>query len=203
MLAARETFRLLELYKQQGRSFTWETTLSSNQSVNEISAAKARGYDIALVFVALGSAQRSYDRVEQRVIEGGHAIPPDAINRRFEMIFENLTKIAPVIDRLTIIDNDQGEFTRVLQTDHQVVEQHQLSANSRINAATASVISAIIQKPVINADIPFPASFNARFAGMTLGQFDHAAAMVEAAETTLNRAQSFLNEQAKNKGPTR
>ena len=31
MLAARETFRLLELYKQQGRSFTWETTLSSHQ----------------------------------------------------------------------------------------------------------------------------------------------------------------------------
>lgn len=83
--AAREALAALKSCKAEGKSFTYETTLSSNASLKEIADARAKGYDVRLYFIALDSAQKSAQRVSFRVIQGGHDIPVETIARRFEI----------------------------------------------------------------------------------------------------------------------
>ena len=143
LLAAKETLRLLDLYKQQGRSFSWETTLSSNHAVNEIATAKAMGYDVRVYFVVLDSAQQSQDRVEIRVSQGGHAIPTGTIARRFEKIFEHAIMVAPAVDRFSLIDNHRGGFVRLLHIVANDIKLRAASESPRINTAINDIVQAV------------------------------------------------------------
>jgi predicted ABC-type ATPase len=63
--------------------FSFETTLSGRTYVKRLSEAKANGYRLVLFFLWLPSAEMAVDRVETRVKEGGHGVPPEDIRRRF------------------------------------------------------------------------------------------------------------------------
>jgi predicted ABC-type ATPase len=63
-------------------SFVLESTLSGRTYVRLLSDAKAQGYEIELHDLWLGSTQVAIQRVKQRVLEGGHDVPVDAIVRR-------------------------------------------------------------------------------------------------------------------------
>ena len=74
------------------QSFIFETTLSSNQSLRMMRAAKAPGFKVGLYYVALDSVETNVERVRQRVLKGGHDIPEENIRRRHDGSFEKLTK---------------------------------------------------------------------------------------------------------------
>ena len=140
--AARRAITELKTLKQQGRSFTYETTLSSNASIKEIADAKAKGYEIRLYFVALSTAEQSAERVSDRVRSGGHAIPADVINRRFELTFENALVAVGLVDRFELIDNHQGDFKSVLVIENGHVVARETSKSPRISIAIAAIIEA-------------------------------------------------------------
>lgn len=90
LLAGRQVLvRLSELIDQR-LDFTFETTLSSNQSLAMIRDARQQGYRVELVFIGLRSPELHIARVAQRVAQGGHDIPPRVILRRYERSFANL-----------------------------------------------------------------------------------------------------------------
>ncbi len=137
--AAREAIRDLKLFKEQGRSFTYETTLASNAALKEIVDARSKGYEIRLYFVALASWKQSARRVAFRVQTGGHDIPTDAIQRRFEITFAHALIAAPLVDRFELIDNHKGETKTVLVIENRNIQLRATSDSSRIEKAIADI----------------------------------------------------------------
>jgi predicted ABC-type ATPase len=65
-----------------GRSVTIETVLSSDKLKRRIEAAKAAGFNVALVYVTVRDGALNVARVEQRYAQGGHGVPTDRILSR-------------------------------------------------------------------------------------------------------------------------
>jgi predicted ABC-type ATPase len=104
--AGRLMLKQLQLHFERRESFALETTLSGRAYLRSIEQWKAAGYRITLIFLKLSSAQEAQARVHQRVLQGGHNIPADVIERRFEAgywNFENLYK--PMVDAWAVYDN--------------------------------------------------------------------------------------------------
>lgn len=107
--------RISELL-ENGESFAFETTLSTRSYVNLINRAKAKGYEIILLFLALESVNLAVERVEIRVSEGGHNIPPDTIKRRYEVGLKNLFNLyIPIVDKWMLVDNSSESFEFVAE----------------------------------------------------------------------------------------
>lgn len=65
------------------QSFAFETTLATKSYKNKIHEARNNGYDITLLFFWLNNTALAIERVKTRVLEGGHNINADVIERRF------------------------------------------------------------------------------------------------------------------------
>lgn len=96
--------RLRELVESRP-DFVYENTLSSHQSINLMRKARAAGYSVLLIFVALENADWHILRVAQRVKLGGHHIPEDSIRRRYETSIANLAIAADASDHVIVFDN--------------------------------------------------------------------------------------------------
>jgi len=101
--------RIEELLKEN-ESFAFETTLSTKRYKNKIMNAKANGYNVTLLFFWLQNIELAKERVRIRVLEGGHNIEPDVIERRYKNGLKNLFKIyLPIVDGALIFDNSEGK----------------------------------------------------------------------------------------------
>ncbi len=90
--------------------FAFETTLSTRSYKNKIIIAKEQGYLVTLLFFWLQSVELAKERVKTRVLEGGHNILPDVIERRYFKGIKNLFDIyLPIVDGALIFDNSQGK----------------------------------------------------------------------------------------------
>ena len=89
-------------------SFAFETTLATKSYKNKILLARNKGYTITLLFFWLQTIDLAKERVATRVLEGGHNIPKDVIERRYINGIKNLFSIyIPLVDELMIFDNSQ------------------------------------------------------------------------------------------------
>lgn len=92
-----------------GVDFAFETTLSTRSYVHIVRKAKAEGYCVTLIYFWLQSVELAKERVVERVKSGGHNIPSDVIERRFERGILNLFDIyLPEIETVLIFDNSEG-----------------------------------------------------------------------------------------------
>lgn len=87
-------------------SFGFETTLSTKSYKNKIVEGKKNGYKTTLLFFWLQNVELAKERVKTRVIEGGHNIEVDVIERRYIKGIVNLFEIyLPIVDEVLIFDN--------------------------------------------------------------------------------------------------
>lgn len=117
-LAARKAARImLEMISEHVRkreSFAFETTLSGRAYARHIPEWRALGYHVKLFFLRLPSAELAFERVAQRVQQGGHDIPPDTIRRRFTAGLANFDKLyKPLVDSWLLLDNSTTPATHV------------------------------------------------------------------------------------------
>jgi len=92
------------------QDFSFETTLSTKSFLNTIEKAKSKGYYVTLIFFWLESIELAKDRVRKRVMEGGHNIESDVIERRYKAGIKNLFKLyCSKVDSLLIYDNSKAE----------------------------------------------------------------------------------------------
>lgn len=110
---AKETIRQQEELLERRESFAIETTLSGNRTLKLMDEAKARGYEVELHYVRLGTPQGSIDRVAERVARGGHDVPQEDILRRYERSLENLPSAIEKADKTTLYDNS-GRRTEIV-----------------------------------------------------------------------------------------
>jgi predicted ABC-type ATPase len=109
--AARIMLERIDQLTAAGADFVIETTLASLTYARKIPAWRQRGYRVSLIYLRLGSAAESAARVAKRVRAGGHAIPKDAIVRRFpksNAYFETIYK--PVLDVWYLWESQEDNF---------------------------------------------------------------------------------------------
>lgn len=91
------------------KTLAFETTLSTKSYKNKIIKAKKNGYNVTLLFFWLQNIELAKERVKTRVLEGGHNIAPEVIERRFKNGIKNLFNIyLPIVDGALIFDNSKG-----------------------------------------------------------------------------------------------
>ncbi|MCK5471210.1 MAG: zeta toxin family protein [Cyclobacteriaceae bacterium] len=102
--------RIKELINK-GETFAFETTLSSKFFVEFIKNAKEKNYEVVLLFLMLNTVKLAIQRVETRVKEGGHNIPPDVIERRYNNGMKNFFKrYIDIVDKWFLVDNSGETF---------------------------------------------------------------------------------------------
>lgn len=82
-----------------------ETVLSTGKYRNLVRAAKARGFEVRLIYVVLNSPQLNIERVKLRVAKGGHDVPKAKIVERRERSLQQLPWFLANADLAWIFDN--------------------------------------------------------------------------------------------------
>jgi predicted ABC-type ATPase len=94
----------------RGATFALETTLATRLYQQKIRAAQQQGYTVVLLYFWLSSPQLAQERVKTRVLEGGHFIAPEVIDRRYWLGITCLfDKYISLVDKAFIFDNSSGK----------------------------------------------------------------------------------------------
>ncbi|HEY3370677.1 MAG TPA: zeta toxin family protein [Prolixibacteraceae bacterium] len=89
--------------------FTFETVMSHPSKLEFIQQAKERGYRIYLYFIALDNPALCVARVEARVKQEGHDVPPQKVIDRYERTMNLLLDAIRIADRAYVFDNSYSE----------------------------------------------------------------------------------------------
>lgn len=105
-----------------GRSFAIETTLSGHSEIDLMRCARERGFKVILVFVGVDDVGLLMARVKSRIAEGGHAVSPEAIERRYQRSMGNLECALQIADRAWVFDNNRkrGRRTLLIREGHRL-----------------------------------------------------------------------------------
>jgi predicted ABC-type ATPase len=107
--AAIVAARIREDLISQGVSFCFETVFSHESKIDFIAQSKANGYKITLVYIHLFDSSLNEARVNQRVSEGGHSVPPDKIHSRIRRTMKHIKTALPIVDEARILDNSSRD----------------------------------------------------------------------------------------------
>lgn len=108
------------------KTFSIETTLATKSYVNLINKAHDLDYKIVLLFFFLDSPKLAFQRVSQRVAEGGHDIPTHIIKRRYIAGIKNLFELfIPIVDYWMITDNS-NLTSKIIATSDKIYDNEAL-----------------------------------------------------------------------------
>lgn len=105
MQAGRIFLEQLNNHIRKREHFCFETTLSGLAYLNKIRQWKKDGWIIILHYLWIPDPSFSAMRVKERVAQGGHDIPRNAIMRRWHKSLRNLFNYMPECDELSCYDN--------------------------------------------------------------------------------------------------
>jgi len=109
----REFERYVHASIEAGESFALETTLRSTITFEQAKLARANGFEVAMIYVALDTVEHHIDRVKRRAARGGHSASEATLRRIHSSSMANLPVAldpnASGIDSLTIYDNSDSE----------------------------------------------------------------------------------------------
>jgi predicted ABC-type ATPase len=106
--AGRVMLKRIKSLTDTKEDFAFETTLAVRSYASLIEKTKKKGYEIMLVYFWLKSPDLAVERVQNRVIAGGHSIPENVIRRRYWSGMRNLFNIyIPLSNRWLLINNSE------------------------------------------------------------------------------------------------
>jgi len=112
--AGREVLKRTARYFSEGVNFVIETTLSGRGRLELLRDAKARGFEVHLVFVALDDPNRCIRRIQNRVRLGGHFVPDEDVKRRYERSIANAATALREVHMARFYDNSGDHHRLVL-----------------------------------------------------------------------------------------
>lgn len=88
-------------------SFAFETVFSDpvGDKVEFLEDAKRQGYQVVVIFIRLDNAETSKQRVAMRVLKGGHDVPDEKLEQRFERTLANLDRAIKSLPLVVVFDN--------------------------------------------------------------------------------------------------
>jgi predicted ABC-type ATPase len=114
--AAQASDALLDAEIAAGRSVLVETVLSSDKLQRRVSAAKAAGYAVALVYVTLRHEALNVARVTLRHAQGGHGVPPDRVLDRRARSHARFGWFAERADFVAVFENSAEPVCAAMKT---------------------------------------------------------------------------------------
>lgn len=112
--AGRLMLQRIDELLRAGESFSIETTLATRSYLRLVQRAHAQGYIVHLLFFWLKDVDLAKRRVGFRVAAGGHSIPNEVIERRYDRGLRNLFGLfMDEVELWVIYDNSTNERKRV------------------------------------------------------------------------------------------
>ena len=90
---------------QRGVSFAIETTLRSDITFRQMDEARVQGFELHMLYVALGDFSQNLKRVTDRARAGGHSAPAEQLRGIHEASLANLPRAIHEVDDLNVYDN--------------------------------------------------------------------------------------------------
>lgn len=99
---------------QQRLSFVTETVFSDEggHKIGLLKEARENGFLVILYYIGIDSIELAQIRVMNRVLCGGHDVPPDVIAKRYPRSLENLIKSIGVPQHTLLFDNSTSGMYR-------------------------------------------------------------------------------------------
>ena len=88
-----------------GESLSTETTLSGSSALAFMRKAKAAGFHVSLAYIGIDTPELSRARIDERVAEGGHDVPQDAVLHRHPDSLRRLAIAMKLADSSLVFDN--------------------------------------------------------------------------------------------------
>jgi predicted ABC-type ATPase len=109
-LASRLAIQRVNTLIDLNQSFAFEGTLSGSWQAKILKRCTQKGYQSLLIYVWLPSVEFAKQRVKNRVIQGGHDVPGDIIERRYHAGITNLKNLyLPIVSNAAILDGTDPE----------------------------------------------------------------------------------------------
>ena len=106
----------------QRESFIFETVLSDpvGEKVEQLAAYVELGYTVVLIFIHLDSANESSKRVSIRTAQGGHDVPEEKLQARFDRTQANLLRAIRRLPHVIVYSNQDlsDPFRFVARYEH-------------------------------------------------------------------------------------
>lgn len=102
----------------QGKSFTFETVMSSKDKVSFLQKAQEVGFKTYLYFIATDDPQINISRVKNRVANGGHDVPESKIVSRYYKTLDNLIEAVKYTNRAFLFDNSLEERSFICEIEN-------------------------------------------------------------------------------------
>lgn len=112
--AARQVLESAREHISKAESFAVETTLSGKSYLQMMLHARARGFEIVLVYIGTENVEINLDRIRNRVLAGGHNVPEEDVRRRYKRSFENLPIAIQRANHTILFDNSTEEGYRLV-----------------------------------------------------------------------------------------
>ena len=104
-LAQKISKGLRETWLNDGISHSYESVMSHPSHLDYIRKANELGYKTYLYYICINDPKINLDRVNERVISGGHPVPKDKILSRYKKSLEQLCEMAKLCRRVYFFDN--------------------------------------------------------------------------------------------------
>jgi predicted ABC-type ATPase len=96
---------LRDRWMASARSFSFETVMSSESKIDLLRAAGLAGYRTYLYYIFTEAPQINLERIVNRVATGGHDVPYDKVESRYERSLLLLWEAIRLVDRAYLFDN--------------------------------------------------------------------------------------------------
>jgi predicted ABC-type ATPase len=92
---------------EQQESFIFETVFSDpiGAKVAELMEAARSGLHVVLIFIRIASSDISKQRVSMRTLQGGHDVPDEKLEARFDRTLANLDRAIAALPLVVVFDN--------------------------------------------------------------------------------------------------
>lgn len=113
---------------EQGKSFIAETVFSHPSKIELIKEAKANGFTVDLYHINLDSAETALERINERVLLGGHDVDADKVRGRYDRLIPIITEAVKHADKTYVYDNS------VMYRPHQLILELEKGKITEIHA---------------------------------------------------------------------
>ena len=122
---------------EQGISFATESVMSTDKMIKFMQAAKKMGYQVHLIYVTTFDPEINIDRVETRVQDGGHPVPPEKIRDRYYRAMEEfLPQAIRIADKADVYNNSFEAPSLILEKTHDKINLFPQPEPSKWNEKT-------------------------------------------------------------------
>jgi predicted ABC-type ATPase len=132
--AVKRIYSWLEASIDTHQTVGVETVLSTGKYQKLVLLAKARSFQVRLIYVLLRSVELNIERVKLRVAKGGHDVPEDKIAERRERSLAQLPWFLDQADQAWLFDNSDASPRLIGTKDKGVITLDQAALPEIVRA---------------------------------------------------------------------